>query len=222
MVEEADLGERIIRALILRRRAAAARRRRPIIVGYAAHRDVASRGFLTRNGHPHRHLDPDTDDCAKTLIERFQVTLADLPIVCACRAQLLRNPTEGQLARCIGLDRAVDSTTAHDVAIVSAGPAGLAAAVYAASEGLSVIAIDCRAFGEQAGASARIENYPRLSNRHQRYGVDGAGAQPGAQVRRRNGDTERSRHARKCGSADRPWFRPRIAARRKRSVRMRW
>lgn len=161
MVEEADLGERIMRALILRRVGLLERGvGGPIIVGYAAHRDVLRlEGFLTRNGHPHQRLDPDSDDCAKTLIERFQVTIADLPIVLCAQGQLLRNPTEGQLARCIGLDRSVDSTNAYDVAIVGAGPAGLAAAVYAASEGLSAITIDCRAFGGQAGASARIENY---------------------------------------------------------------
>lgn len=73
--------------------------------------------------------------------------------------QMLRNPSEPALARCIGLDRPLDATVVHDVAIIGAGPAGLAAAVYAASEGLSVIVLECRAFGGQAGASARIENY---------------------------------------------------------------
>jgi thioredoxin reductase (NADPH) len=161
MVEEADLGERIMRALILRRVGLLERGvGGPIIVGYAGHRDVLRlEGFLARNGHPHQRFDPDADDCAKTLIERFQVTPAELPIVLCLQGQLLRNPTEGQLARCIGMDRALDATIAYDVAIVGAGPAGLAAAVYAASEGLSVITIDCRAFGGQAGASSRIENY---------------------------------------------------------------
>ena len=161
MVEEADLGEHIMRALILRRVNLLQRGvGGPIIIGYAEHRDVLRlEGFLARNGHPHQRLDPDTDDCAKTLLDRFQLTAADIPIVLCAQGQLLRNPTESQLARCIGLDRAIDATNAYDLAIVGAGPAGLAAAVYAASEGLSVITIDCRAFGGQAGASARIENY---------------------------------------------------------------
>lgn len=161
MVEDADLGERIMRALILRRVGLLERGvGGPIIVGYAANRDVLRlEGFLARNGHPHHHLDPDSDACAQTLLDRFQVTAAELPIVLCPQGQLLRNPSESQLARCIGLDRVADSATAYDVAIVGAGPAGLADAVYAASEGLSVITIDSRAFGGQAGASARIENY---------------------------------------------------------------
>ena len=84
---------------------------------------------------------------------------ADLPIVVCPGGQVLRNPTETELARCIGLVSPVDPSRIYDVAVVGAGPAGLATAVYAASEGLSVVVLDCRAFGGQAGASARIENY---------------------------------------------------------------
>ena len=116
-------------------------------------------GFLARNGHPHQTLDPDTDSCAKTLLERFHVEPSQLPIVLCPNGQMLRNPSEVELARCIGLVRPIDPAKVYDVAIVGAGPAGLAAAVYGASEGLSVIVLDCRAFGGQAGASARIENY---------------------------------------------------------------
>ncbi len=189
MVEEADLGEKIMRALILRRVGLLERGvGGPVIVGNAEHRDVLRlEGFLARNGHPYQRLDPDTDDCAKTLLERFQLTTADIPIVLCPQGQLLRNPTEGQLARCIGLDLATNSATPFDVAIVGAGPAGLAAAVYAASEGLSVITIDCRAFGGQAGASSRIENYlgfptgisgmalmARAHNQAQKFGAETA------------------------------------------------
>jgi len=161
LVQEVDLGERVMRALILRRVAllesgAAG----PIIIGRANHPDVSRlQVFLTRNGQPHRVLDPDSDSCAKTLIERFNVDVHYLPIVLCPDGKLLRNPSENELARCIGLVRPIDSTKIYDVAIVGAGPAGLAAAVYAASEGLEVIVLDCRAFGGQAGASARIENY---------------------------------------------------------------
>jgi thioredoxin reductase (NADPH) len=161
MVEEAELGERIMRALILRRVGLLeAGVGGPIIVGRESDRDVLRlEGFLARNGHPHRRFDPDSDKCAQTLLERFALSTADLPIVLCPNGQLLRNPTESQLAHCIGLVGAYDPRHIYDVAIVGAGPAGLAAAVYAASEGLQVIVLDSRAFGGQAGASARIENY---------------------------------------------------------------
>lgn len=161
MVEEAELGERIMRALILRRVGLLESGvGGPIIVGRESDRDVLRlEGFLRRNGHPHRRLDPDSDSCARTLLEKFALSTADLPIVLCPDGQLLRNPTENQLARCIGLVGTYDRRSAYDVAIVGAGPAGLAAAVYAASEGLRVMVLDCRSFGGQAGASARIENY---------------------------------------------------------------
>ena len=102
---------------------------------------------------------PDDRHGAQALIERFEVEPEELPIVLCPGGQLLRNPTENALARCIGLVGPIDPDQLFDVAVVGAGPAGLATAVYAASEGLSVLALDCRAFGGQAGASARIENY---------------------------------------------------------------
>lgn len=161
IVAEAEIGERIMRALILRRVGLLERNiGGPVIIGRADNRDVLRlENFLTRNGHPHQRLDPDTDNCAKTLVERFHVSPAELPIVLCPSGEMLRNPTENQLARCIGLTHALDPNKVYDVAIVGSGPAGLAAAVYAASEGLSVIGLDCRAFGGQAGASMRIENY---------------------------------------------------------------
>ncbi|MGH8427506.1 MAG: FAD-dependent oxidoreductase [Gammaproteobacteria bacterium] len=161
LVAEAELGERIMRAFILRRvRLLETGSGGPIIVGRADNRDVIRlEGFLSRNAHPHQRLDPDTDADAKALIERFHVVTADLPIVLCPGGQMLRNPSENELARCIGLVKPMDQSVLYDVAIVGAGPAGLAAAVYAASEGLSVVVLDCRAFGGQAGASARIENY---------------------------------------------------------------
>ena len=161
MVEEAELGERIMRALILRRVGLLdAGAGGPVIIGSADHADVLRlEGFLTRNGHPHQRLDPKTDPCAQTLIERFHIAPRDLPIVLCPNGQLLRNPNDVELARCIGLVKPIDPDRIFDVVIVGAGPAGLAASVYAGSEGLSVLALDCRAFGGQAGASARIENY---------------------------------------------------------------
>jgi thioredoxin reductase (NADPH) len=161
LVEEAELGERIMRALILRRVALLDMGAGgPVIVGSADHADVVRlEGFLARNGHPHQRLDPKTDPSAQTLIERFHIDPRDLPIVVCPNGEVLRNPGEVELARCIGLVKPIDPDRVYDVVIIGAGPAGLAAAVYAASEGLSVLALDCHAFGGQAGASARIENY---------------------------------------------------------------
>jgi thioredoxin reductase (NADPH) len=158
---EAVIGERIMRALILRRvgllETGAGG---PVIVGEASNGDVLRLvNFLSRNGHPHSRLDPATDTCALALIERFDVAPEELPIVLCPGGQLLRNPTEAALGRCIGLVRAIDPDKVFDVIIVGAGPAGLATAVYAGSEGLSTLVVDCRAFGGQAGASSRIENY---------------------------------------------------------------
>jgi len=187
MVQEASLGERIMRALILRRvgllESGASG---PVIIGPPGNGDVLRlQGFLRRSGLPHRALDSDTDPCAKTLIERFHVDPHHLPIVLCPNGKLMHNPGENELARCVGLLRPIDADKIYDVAIVGAGPAGLAAAVYAASEGLSTIVLDCRAFGGQAGASARIENYlgfptgitgmalmARAYNQAQKFGVE--------------------------------------------------
>ncbi len=187
LVAEAELGEQIMRALILRRVGLIqSGTGGPVIVGRAGNGDVLRLdGFLSRNAHPHTRLDPDTDACARTLIERFHVDPGQLPIVLCPGGQLLRNPSDAELGRCIGLVGPIDSTRTYDVAVVGAGPAGLATAVYAASEGLSVLVLDCRAFGGQAGASARIENYlgfptgitgmalmARAYNQAQKFGVE--------------------------------------------------
>src|SRR5438876_1069024 len=187
LIAEAELGERIMRALILRRMGLLETGAGgPVIVGRAENGDVLRlEGFLRRNGHPRQRLDPETDPEAKALIDRFQVDADQLPIVLCPGGQLLRNPSEAELARCIGLVGPIDPDRLYDVVIVGAGPAGLATAVYAASEGLSVLVLDCRAFGGQAGASARIENYlgfptgirgmalmARAYNQAQKFGVE--------------------------------------------------
>jgi thioredoxin reductase (NADPH) len=161
LVAEAELGERIMRALILRRVGILEKGTGgPIIVGRPGNGDALRlKGFLSRNGHPYQWMNPEEDAEAQALIERFHVDPGQLPIVLCPGGQLLRNPSEIELARCIGLVGPIDPHRLYDVAIVGAGPAGLAAAVYAASEGLSVLVLDCRSFGGQAGASARIENY---------------------------------------------------------------
>jgi thioredoxin reductase (NADPH) len=115
-------------------------------------------GFLARNSHPCQRLNPAEPD-AKALMERFHVDASELPVVLSPTGELLRNPSAAELARAIGLVGPIDPDRIYDVAIVGAGPAGLAASVYAASEGLSVMMFDSHAFGGQAGASARIENF---------------------------------------------------------------
>jgi len=158
LVAEADLGERITRALILRRVAlinsgAAG----PVLIGHPQSPDLARlEGFLRRNGHPYHHADPARDPDAAALLAQYEGCA--LLVVCA-DGSALENPSEEGLARCLGMVDVRARDELFDVAIVGAGPAGLAAAVYAASEGLRVIVLDCRAFGGQAGASARIENY---------------------------------------------------------------
>jgi thioredoxin reductase (NADPH) len=161
LVAEAELGERIMRALILRRMGLLELGTGgPVIVGPGHHGDVLRlAGFLSRNAHPHLSLDPETDPEARALVERFGLNPGELPIILCPDGRLLRNPSENELARCLGLVGALDPDRLYDVAVVGAGPAGLATAVYAASEGLSVLVLDCRTFGGQAGASMRIENY---------------------------------------------------------------
>ena len=160
LIAEAELGERIMRALILRRVGLIEAGAGPVIVGDEADADVLRLvNFLRRNGHPYQALDPETDSCAQTLVERFRVSPEELPIVLCPNGKVLRNPSEDQLARCVGLVGQIDPDKLYDVVVIGAGPAGLATAVYAGSEGLAVLAIDCRSFGGQAGASARIENY---------------------------------------------------------------
>lgn len=187
LIAEAELGERIMRALILRRVGLLeSGTTGPVIVGRADNGDVLRlENFLRRNSHPRRTFDPNTDSEAKALIERFHVDPGQLPIVLCPQGQLLRNPSEDELARCLGLVGPIDPDRIYDVAIVGAGPAGLAASVYAASEGLSVLVLDCRSRGGQAGASARIENYlgfptgisglalmARAANQAQKFGVE--------------------------------------------------
>jgi thioredoxin reductase (NADPH) len=161
LVAEATLGEKVMRAMILRRVALIeSGAGGPVLIGAAQSPDVARlRGFLSRNGIPHQLLDPATDSDAQAFIARYAPEPEQLPLAICPDGEVLRNPTESELARCVGMLDAGAEDAVYDVVIAGAGPAGLAAAVYAGSEGLSVLVIDARAFGGQAGASARIENY---------------------------------------------------------------
>ena len=161
LVAEADLGERIMRALILRRVSLIQGGvGGPVLIGLPNSPAVAGlQNFLSRNGFPHHLLDPEKEREAAELIERYSPSPSDWPLVVTAGGTVLRNPSETALARAIGMIGGPRGTRIYDVAVVGCGPAGLATAVYAASEGLSVAALDSRAFGGQAGASARIENY---------------------------------------------------------------
>ena len=162
LIAEAALGEKMMRALILRRVALLETGAGgPVLIGSPASAGAARlRSFLSRNAIPHLLLDPADDADARAFVERYAPRAEDLPLAVCPDGSVLRNPTESALAKCIGmLEAAVGADRVYDVAVAGAGPAGLAAAVYAASEGLSVLVLDARSFGGQAGASARIENY---------------------------------------------------------------
>ena len=161
MIEEPELGERIMRALILRRVALIeAGTGGPVLIGSENSPDVIRlQGFLARNAYPHQLLDPAQDQDAAKLVEQYAPNPSDLPLAVCPKGTVLKNPSEAELARALGMVPVDEKDRTYDVAVVGAGPAGLSTAVYAASEGLSVIVFDARAFGGQAGASARIENY---------------------------------------------------------------
>jgi thioredoxin reductase (NADPH) len=158
---DAELGELLMRAFIYRRLELIARNVGDVVLVGSAHSvgTLRLREFLTRNGHPHAYLDLDRDPEVQALLDRFRVTPADVPVV-ICRGEtVLRNPSNQALADCLGLNAAIDETRVRDLVVVGAGPAGLAAAVYGASEGLDVLALDADSPGGQAGTSSRIENY---------------------------------------------------------------
>jgi thioredoxin reductase (NADPH) len=117
------------------------------------------REFLTRNGHPHTYVDLDTDTGYQDMLDQFQVTPDEVPVVICNNRTVLRRPSIQELAKCLGLNAHITATDVRDLVIVGAGPSGLAAAVYGASEGLDVLVIEAESPGGQAGSSSRIENY---------------------------------------------------------------
>jgi thioredoxin reductase (NADPH) len=158
---DAEISEVLMRALIHRRAAMVAQGVGDVLligsVGSAA--TLRIKQFLTRNGHPFKCLDLDRDADVGQLLARFDVEPAQLPVV-ICRGEtVLKNPTNQEIADCLGFNKGIDHTHLRDVVIVGAGPAGLAAAVYAASEGLDVLVIEANSPGGQAGSSSKIENY---------------------------------------------------------------
>jgi len=160
LIAEADLGERITRALILRRvgliESGASG---PVLIGDAKSPDVLRlQNFLRRNGYPYHVIDPRQDTTVAAMLAQYGASASDVLVVCP-NGSVLLNPSEEALGRCVGMLDTAPRSELFDVIVVGAGPAGLATAVYAASEGLHVVVLDCRSFGGQAGASARIENY---------------------------------------------------------------
>ncbi len=161
VAKDAELGEILLRAFILRRLELISHGLGNVILMGSRHsaQTLQLREFLARNGHPYTYVDLDTDATSQELLDRFDVKLSEVPVVVCSGRRVLRSPSIQELADCLGLSGSIDGTHVRDVIIVGAGPAGLAAAVYGASEGLDVLMIETRAPGGQAGSSSKIENY---------------------------------------------------------------
>ena len=158
---DAELSELFMRAFILRRMGVIESGRSEVLLLGSDHSadTLRLREFLTRNTRPYVNIDIEHDADAKALLERFHVRSEDIPVVVCRGGELLKNPTNAGVAQCLGMNAPAADERVHDLLIIGAGPAGLAAAVYAASEGLDVRIVDTFAPGGQAGTSSRIENY---------------------------------------------------------------
>jgi thioredoxin reductase (NADPH) len=158
---DARLSELFMRAFILRRVALIAAQQGDVILIGSRHSAGTLRlqQFLTRNGYPYVNLDVDSDSDVQGLLDRFHFAIADIPVVICRGEQLLKNPSNDEVAECLGMNPQIDCKTVRDLIVIGAGPAGLAAAVYAASEGMNVLVLETNAPGGQAGSSSRIENY---------------------------------------------------------------
>jgi len=161
IARDSELSDILMRAFILRRLELIRQGLGNIILMGSRHSasTLALREFLTRNGHPYTYVDLDDDRTSQQLLDQFQVKASEIPVVICSGRTVLRNPTIQKLATCLGLNDNIDAAQVRDVIIAGAGPAGLAAAVYAASEGLDVLVIETEAPGGQAGSSSKIENY---------------------------------------------------------------
>src|ERR1700677_4363874 len=161
VARDAELSGLLMRAFILRRVLLISTSQGNVILLGSRHsaKTLHLREFLTRNGHPHTYIDLDTHAGAQELLDRFAVTPAAIPVVICNGQTVLRSPSIQELADCLGLNPNITGTEVRDLVIVGAGPSGLAAAVYGASEGLDVLVIESESPGGQAGSSSRIENY---------------------------------------------------------------
>jgi thioredoxin reductase (NADPH) len=158
---DAELSEILMRAFMLRRLELIAHEFGDVVVIGSAHcaGTLRVKEFLTRNGHPFHYIDLDRDAEAQAVLDQFHVSAGDVPVLICGTDAVLRNPNNAQIAECLGFNDAIDQTRVSDLVIVGAGPAGLAAAVYGASEGLDVLVLESGSPGGQAGSSSRIENY---------------------------------------------------------------
>jgi thioredoxin reductase (NADPH) len=161
VARDAELSDIILRAFILRRLLLISRGLGNVILMGSRHsaNTLRLREFLLRNGHPYTYVDLDTDKTSQELLDRFEVKLEDVPIVVCNGRSVLRNPSIQELADCLGFNVSIDESQIRDLIIVGAGPSGLAAAVYAASEGLDALVVEAGSPGGQAGSSSKIENY---------------------------------------------------------------
>jgi thioredoxin reductase (NADPH) len=161
VARDAELSEILLRAFILRRLALVNMGLANLVL-LGSHHSAGTlnlREFLSRNGHPYTYVDLDDDRDAQSLLDRFNVKASEVPVVICNTRGVMRNPSIQHLAACLGFNSTIDKSQLRDVIIVGAGPAGLAAAVYAASEGLNVLMVETTAPGGQAGSSSKIENY---------------------------------------------------------------
>ncbi len=158
---DSELSDILMRAFIFRRVEMIARGMGDAVLIGSVHSPGTLRikEFLTRNGHPYAYLDLDRDADVQELLDRFHVRVTDVPVLICRGRTVLKNPTNGEIADCLGFNEAIDQTHVRDVIIVGAGPSGLAAAVYGASEGLDVLVLESSSPGGQAAASSKIENY---------------------------------------------------------------
>jgi thioredoxin reductase (NADPH) len=161
MQTDAALGEILLKAFVLRRVFLIENSVGDAVLIGSSHSSDTLRlkNFLARNGHPHTYIDVETDPDIQAVLDHFQITATDIPVL-ICRGELvLRNPSNAAVAECFGLNTGIDEKAVYDLIVVGAGPSGLAAAVYGASEGLNVLVVESTAPGGQAGSSSRIENY---------------------------------------------------------------
>jgi thioredoxin reductase (NADPH) len=161
IAKDAELSEIFMRAFILRRLELIRRGQGNFILMGSRHsaKTLQLREFLSRNGHPYTYVDLDTDKTSQELLDRFEIKVDEIPVVICNQHGVLRNPTVQKLADGLGFNSGIDESQLRDLIIVGAGPSGLAAAVYAASEGLDTLVIEIAAPGGQAGSSSKIENY---------------------------------------------------------------
>jgi thioredoxin reductase (NADPH) len=161
IAKDAELGEIFMKAFLARRLSLReAGQGNVAILGSRYSADtLALREFLTRDGYPFTYVDLDTDQAAQELLDRFGVSIRDIPVVICNNTQVLRRPSPREVAECLGFNGSIDDSAVRDLVIVGGGPAGLAAAVYGASEGLDVLVVEKDAAGGQAASSSRIENY---------------------------------------------------------------